>query len=301
MEEFTFIDWIRSQTALDPASVPVGPGDDCAVVRFGGDLLLVTTDQCADGVHFILADCGAEAAGYKVMARSLSDIAAMGGEPVAAVATVAVAAGMTDADGKAIYHGLRRAGDAFGCPIVGGDVAAWANPVLLTVTMWGRPVAAPILRSTARPGDVVCVTGALGGSLASGRHLSFTPRLAEARTLVERYAPTAMIDISDGLAADLHHICRESGVHVNLAAATIPISPTAAATPDPLAAALSDGEDYELLFTLAPQDADRLLADQPFDVPVTRIGIVTEGAGATIEMADGATLPLQPRGFRHRT
>ena len=301
MEELSFINWIRGRTELDPDMFPVGPGDDCAVMRVGAKLLLVTTDQCADRVHFVLSECGGDPAGYKVMARSLSDIAAMAGEPIAAVATVAVPRGMSDRGVQAIYQGMRRAGDAFGCPIVGGDVAAWDGDLLLTVTMLGRPVAeAPALRSTAVAGDAICVTGTLGGSLAGGKHLMFTPRLREARQLVLNNPIHAMIDISDGLATDLRHICRASGAGAELRAVAIPISPPAAEAADPLTAAMGDGEDYELLFTLPPKDADRLLTSQPLGIPVSRIGTIVEGDAITLVGRDGQSGPLEQTGFQHR-
>ncbi|NQU77025.1 MAG: thiamine-monophosphate kinase [Planctomycetes bacterium] len=302
VEEFSFINWIRGRTDLDAENFPVGPGDDCAVMRVGGQLLLVTTDQCCDGVHFVLQQCGARQAGYKGMARSLSDIAAMGGEPMAAVATVAMPRGMDDSQAEQLYLGLRCAGDAFRCPIIGGDVSVWNNPLLLTVTMLGRPVAAkPILRSGAVTGDAICVTGSLGGSQVSGKHLSFTPRIEEARELVFRYPIHAMIDISDGLASDLGHICRESAAGADLWAEAIPISTEAAGREDPLAAALGDGEDYELLFTLADGDAKKLLADQPLEVPVTRIGTITAAKELHLLGKDGKVALWVETGFRHRT
>ncbi len=302
MDEFAFINWIRGQGAFDADRVPVGPGDDCAVVRVGGERLLVTTDQCADGVHVILDDCGPEAAGYKVMARSLSDIAAMGGRPLGAVATVSAPKGMGEVDLRAVYRGLRRAGDAFDCPLVGGDVSAWDHPLLLTTTIWGVPSgSAPLLRSGARPGEAVCVTGTLGGSLASGKHLTFTPRVAAGRRLAERFPVTAMIDISDGLAADLDHLCRASGVGAEVQAAAIPLSKAAREQADPLAAALGDGEDYELLFTLPIDAAEALIAVQPLEVAVTRIGTVTEAAPMILIDASGRRSVLAPAGWRHGT
>jgi len=302
MDEFAFIDWIRRQTALEGDRIAVGPGDDCAVMRIGGELLLVTTDQCADGVHFVLDACGGEAAGYKVMARSLSDIAAMAGEPLAAVATVAATRGMAEAQLQAIYRGLRRAGDALGCPVIGGDVAAWDHPLLLTVTMLGKPAGeAPLLRSGAKVGDAVCVTGELGGSLESGRHLNFTPRIAEARELITQADVHAMIDISDGLAADLGHLCRAGGVGAELDAGAIPLSAAARQGHDPLSAALGDGEDYELLFTLTDDDARNLVTNQPLPVPVSRIGRITAADSMTLIGPDGKVVPIDQCGWRHRT
>lgn len=301
MEEFAFIDWIRSATQADAARVPVGPGDDCAVVHAGGEAVLVTTDQCGDGVHFALAECGPEAAGYKVMARSLSDIAAMAGVPLAAVATVALPEGFAEADAQAIYRGLRRAGDAFDCPVVGGDVSAWHGPLLLTVTMLGRPgPAGPTLRRGARADDALCVTGTLGGSLATGRHLRFVPRVREALALAERYEIHAMIDLSDGLASDLRHLCRESGLGAEVFEAALPrteLHGQAVTT----RAALTDGEDYELLFALPAAQAEQLIARQDLGVPVSRIGVFRAGREIVLIDPAGRSRLLEEIGYRHRT
>ncbi len=302
MEEFRFIDWIRQATEASPERVPVGPGDDCAVLAIGDQRVMVTTDQCGDGVHFRIEQCGYEPAGYKVMARSLSDIAAMAGTPLAAVATVALPPGASDADAQAIYHGLRRAGDAFDCPVIGGDVSAWGNPLLLTVTMLGTPpTEGAVLRSGAQVGDAICVTGALGGSLPNGHHLAFTPRLAEARQLLSFGPVHAMIDISDGLAGDLRHICRESGTGAELRADAIPLTEAAAAAADPLAAALGDGEDYELLFTLPTNAAEKLTTGQPLAVPVTRIGTIVAAREIHLLRNGQPPQPLAKLGFRHHT
>lgn len=324
MKERDFIEWIRGQSAMDAAKVPVEPGDDCAVVAFGGELLLVTTDQVLDGVHFILAEHGPRAAGRKAMARNLSDIAAMAGLPTAAVAAVALPRDFRLGQAEAIYAGLREAGDPFDCPVVGGDVAAWDGPLAITVTVMGKPAGqgGPVLRSGAKAGDAVCVTGRLGGAWRGRRHLEFVPRIVEAARLAADYRVTAMIDISDGLATDLHHICRESGVAAEIVAAEIPIHPDALAGSDrsgALAAALGDGEDYELLFTLPPDQAERLcraqrspeamkrsLSPQPIGVEVARIGTITAkpagpGSLVTLVETDGTRRPIDPSGWEHRT
>ena len=141
MRELDFIDWIRKQGSFDPGVIEVGPGDDCAVLKVGGERLLITTDQVLDGVHFSLVDHGPQGAGRKAAARALSDIAAMAGLPVAMVATVAAPKGLSDADAQAIYQGLRSGGDPFDCPLAGGDVAAWAGDqgrLQISVTVLGR-------------------------------------------------------------------------------------------------------------------------------------------------------------------
>jgi thiamine-monophosphate kinase len=304
MREFEFIDWICRQGRFDPAVVEVGPGDDCAVLNLGGEKLLLTTDQALDGVHFLLTEHGAEAAGRKAAARALSDVAAMAGQPLAMAATVAAPKGLSRADAEAIYRGLRSAGDAFACPLVGGDVAAWAEPpggLQITVTVLGScGGVGPVLRSGAKPGDAVCVTGALGGAWRGRRHLTFTPRIAEARGLAGEFGLHAMIDVSDGLAADLGHIAAASCVAAELDAAAVPIHDDARACDDPLSAALRDGEDYELLFTLPAEQARRLVATQPLAVRVSRIGTIAAGAGMTL-LRGGKSQKLPPRGWEHRT
>ncbi len=304
MREFEFIEWICRQGRFDPKVVAVGPGDDCAVLNVSGEKLLMTTDQVLDGVHFSLAEHGAEAAGRKAAARAISDIAAMAGLPVAMVATVAAPKGFSQADAEAIYLGLRSGGDEFDCPLVGGDLAAWGEspgPLQISVTILGRCAGIePVLRSSARVGDVICVTGELGGAWTTRRHLQFTPRIAAARILAGQFAISAMIDISDGLAGDLGHIADASGVAAELEDIAIPIHDDAAERKDPLAAALFDGEDYELLFTLPEDEADRLMDANPLDVGIGRIGAIVAGAGMTL-LREGQREKLEPRGWEHET
>lgn len=304
MREFDFIEWVRSRAAPDSERVVVGPGDDCAVIALGGEKLLVTADQVLDGVHFSMTRHGPAAGGRKAAARNLSDIAAMAGEPVAMVATVAAPQGFSQADAQAVHDGLRSAGDAFGCPLVGGDLAAWDRddrPLQISVTVLGRAAGVgPVLRSGAKAGDAICVTGVLGGAWHGRRHLSFQPRIAEARRLATDFGLTAMIDISDGLASDLGHIAAAGGVAAEIDAAAIPLAKDIAEDDDPLTAALTDGEDYELLFTLPVEAADRLIESQPLGVPVSRMGTVIAGSGLTL-VRNGKREPLDVRGWEHRT
>lgn len=297
MLESDFIDWVCRQGGFDPSTVLVGPGDDCAVVLCGSDKLLVTTDQVLDGVHFNLATHGAEAAGRKAMARNLSDVAAMAAVPFGAVASVSLSKGLTRSDAEAIYKGLRRIGDEFGCPLVGGDVAAWAGPLAVSATVFARDGdIEPVLRSGAKLGDAICLTGSLGGAWRSGRDLNFTPRIAEARTLAKNYDLHAMIDISDGLAKDLNHICKASGAGAKIIAADVPIHPNVA-----LEAAFADGEDYELLFTLPADQAKRLCKDNPLTVKVTRVGTITQRQSLVLVLPDGTDEKLVPEGWEHQT
>lgn len=308
MKEFDFINWIRSQSSFDAARVPVGPGDDMAVVTPGGEQLLVTVDQVLDSVHISLAEHGPQAAGRKAMLRNLSDVAAMAALPVAAVASVALPKGFAQADAQALYHGLRELGDAFNCPLVGGDVSTWDHPLAISVTVFAKPAGAtggikPVLRSGARAGNVICVTGELGGAWLNGRHLRAQPRVQEAILLALRYRLRAMIDISDGLAADLGRLCEASGCGAELDAETIPIAPDAAAGRDIdlLTAALHDGEDYELIFTLPPAHAKKLCNDPNAPTRVTCIGRCVKTPGLALLDANGKRHPLDPAGWEHST
>jgi thiamine-monophosphate kinase len=300
LKEFALIDWIRSQSRFDEDVVLVGPGDDCAVVACGGEPLLIGADQVLDGVHFRLDEHGPLAGGRKAMLRNLSDLAGMAAEPLAATATVCLPRDADSDTAEAIYRGLREAGDAHGCPLVGGDVAAWDHPLAISVTVLGRPGGIePVLRSGARAGDVVCVTGRLGGAWRTRRHLEFTPRIAEARALAEAVELHAMIDLSDGLSSDLRHICRASRRSAEIDAADVPVHADA---PD-LAAAMNDGEDYELLFTCAKEDAERIAGDALLACGVTAIGWMRDPAGgdgmAFLHETDGTTHPLEPGGWEH--
>jgi len=305
MRESSFIEWICRQTPGDPQRVLVGPGDDSAVVRLEDPRVVVTTDQVLDGVHVRLVDHGPKASGRKAMARGLSDIAAMAALPVAAVATVALPRQMSQANAEAIYQGLRSAGDAFDCPLVGGDVGCWDAPLAISVTILGRCAQdQPILRCGASSGEAICVTGAFGGAWRTQRHLEFVPRIREALALAERYSPRAMIDVSDGLGLDLSHICSASGVGAEIWADAVPIHADAkrqeGEVPPGLAAALGDGEDYELLFTLPGEQAESLLRDKPLSVPVHRIGrTIPAGEGLVLILPDGRREPLPESGWEH--
>jgi thiamine-monophosphate kinase len=198
---------------------------------------------------------------------------------------------------------LLECAEAYGVCLVGGDVTGTAGPLVVNVALLGEVMAdRAVLRGGARAGDALLVTGSLGGSLL-GRHLRIQPRADEGITLARDYHATAMIDISDGLARDLYHILDESGVGARVEATAIPVSGDAVRMAETsgrtaLEHALGDGEDFELLFTLAERDAARLLADQPFDVRVARIGSITD-AGAVLVLEDGREEALARTGWEH--
>lgn len=302
MDEFTYITWLRKQTPSDPRVV-VGPGDDCAVLRPGGAPLLTTTDMLMEGVDFVLADAGPWRVGRKAMAVSLSDIAAMAGRPTAALISVAFPKDRGAAIAEDLYLGMQSMAREFETAIVGGDTNAWDGPLVISVTLLGEAVPpGPVLRSGARPGDWLVVTGMLGGSIR-GKQLDFVPRVREAQLLHEKAELHAMIDISDGLAGDVHHLCEESGCGVVLRAAAIPISDAARQMNDgksPLDHALADGEDFELAFAVSPADGKQLIDAQPIPgLTLCHVGEFTEERSLMIEV-EGRREALRPMGFVHR-
>jgi thiamine-monophosphate kinase len=291
--EFDFIQWLRAQHKPS-AFVPVPQGDDLAVLKWpADDLLLVGVDQVLDGVHFDSKIHSPRAIGRKVMNRNLSDCAAMACLPAAAVTTAALPRGVGLEYAKELYLGLRDAADPFDCVIVGGDTGSWDGKLALTVSILGRSAGiAPITRSGAKVGDGIYVTGPLGGSIL-GRHLTFEPRVALARRLATTGRVSAMIDLSDGLARDLRHICRDSEVGAMIIASQIPIHLDAIASSrdgrSPLDHALGDGEDHELLLT------GRL---DGLDLPITRIGEVIAGSAIQLN-SDNRLQPLTMSGWEH--
>jgi thiamine-monophosphate kinase len=302
LKEFEFIEWIRQRATAD-ARVVTGVGDDTAVLAATTGPLLLTTDMLVDGVHFDLSRVEARDVGWKALACSISDVAAMGGRSTAAVASTALPQGTDEGAAQELVLGLLECAEAYGVCLVGGDVTGTAGPLVVNVALLGELAAErPVLRSGARVGDALLVTGSLGGSLLS-RHVRVQPRAEEGIALARDYGVTAMIDISDGLARDLYHILDESGVGARLESAAVPLSDDAVSMAErsgrsPLEHALADGEDFELLFTLAESDAVRLLSDQPFGVPVTRIGTIT-GTGAVLVLADGTEQELARAGWEH--
>lgn len=300
--EFAYIRWLRQQTPA-AANVLVGPGDDCAVLVPPTRPQLITTDMLVEGSCFLLAEAGAFRVGRKAIAVNLSDIAAMAGRPTAAVVSVALPRDGGRTLAEELYRGMRSMADQFGVPIVGGDTNSGQTPLTISVTVLGEVTErGPVLRSGAKIGDWVFVTGPLGGSIL-GHHLDFTPRVTEALQLHSACDLHAMLDISDGLAKDLYHICEESACGAVLLADRIPYTDAARqlAVSDgvsPLRHALHDGEDFELVFTVSGDDGARLLREQPVTgVTLHHIGYMVE-QGYWLEH-DGQRAALEPRGYEH--
>ncbi len=290
-------------------SVVVGPGDDCAVLDFGlpDKMLLFKTDAVVEGIHFT-PGTPPEKVGHKALGRCLSDIAAMAGTPSAALVTLALPTNFALPYVEGIYAGLNALARRYDVALVGGETTTNPERILLSVAVLGSvPRGKAILRSGAEAGDALFVTGELGGSLA-GKHLEFEPRLAEARWLAQNFSIHAMLDVSDGLAGDLRHILKASRVGAELLATALPISKQArlaakagSSAKPPLLAALTDGEDFELLFSLASRDAVPLLdawKKQFPKLPLSCIGKITAGEGVTLRDKDGVR-PLTAHGYTH--
>lgn len=294
--------------------VVVGPGDDCAVVRIGEpsanappDLLLLTVDQLVEGRHFA-PGTPIDQIARKAVARSISDIAAMGGTPKWGLATGALPAGYRHADD--LFDAMADWAKRFGAPLVGGDIAALPGSgsnteqtqaaMVLTVTVGGTPHASrgAVLRSGARAGDEIWVTGRIGDSLPSGRHLTFEPRVAEGAWLCTVLGERlhAMIDLSDGLGRDAGRVAQTSDVRVVIDGAAVPLHAGAKG----VESASADGEDYELLFACAPGAMESALsrADRP-RTPLTRIGLVEAGAGCELLLPGGLRIDVSGHGWDH--
>jgi len=310
MNEFELISRLTRSLPANK-SVVVGAGDDCAVLDFGlpDKLLLLKTDAVVQGIHFA-PETPPEKIGHKALARCLSDIAAMAGTPSAAVVTIALPREFDPKFVETIYDGMNALARRHELAIVGGETTTNPERILISVAIVGTVQRGKaVLRSGAEVGDAIFVTGELGGSLA-GRHLEFEPRLVEAQWLVQHFPLHAMIDLSDGLAGDLRHVLKASRVGAELLATSIPVSREArraakAESParPPLLAALTDGEDFELLFTVASRDAVPLLDAWKKRFPgllITCIGKITASEGITIRDKQGVR-PLTAHGYVHFT
>jgi len=314
--EKALIERIRLQARRFGPIVKTGIGDDCAVLRTPPDHeVLVTTDFSLEGIHFRREWHPPESVGHRCLTRGLSDIAAMGGDPVAAFLSLALPKAISQRWVDRFTRGLLDLAQAANVTLAGGDTAQSPSGIFADIIVLGFvPRGRAILRSTARPGDRICVTGELGSSAAAldqllssrkkkltpqnyPRHFFPQPRVEVGRALREKKLASAMIDLSDGLSTDLRHICDESGVGAEIFSPALPVG----ADPDKnrtaaLNFALHGGDDYELLFT-AP--AKKTLPSTIAGIQITEIGVVTRGKGIFLVNSSGRKTKLHAKGWQH--
>ncbi len=312
----------RAASSNPTLSLPLGIGDDAALfVAKRGYQTILTCDWFLEGSHFLRDKHPADAVGWKCLARAISDVAAMGGEPRCFLLSLALPPSHTERWLDEFLLGLRRAARKFKCPLVGGDTTRHRE-ILINVTVIGEVRAGrAVLRSGARPGDIVFVSGRLGEAESGLRllrrkgqpdkraakknptlkkHLYPEPRIALGRYLSNRRIATAMMDLSDGLSSDLPRLCAASGVGARIAAAKLPAVDVTerrgAKSIDPLDLALNGGDDYELLFTVRPSMARRF--PHSFQgIPLTSIGEITRDRSLRLVRGDGREETLQARGW----
>ena len=310
----------------DAQAVVRGIGDDCAVLRpADGHDLLVTTDTQEEGVHFRRDWSTPEDIGWRCLAVNVSDIAAMGGEPLGAVVALSLPEKLPVAFVEAMYDGLNALAESYACPIIGGNISKSNERLSVTITVLGStPQDTAAYRASARAGDAIWVTGDLGGAKAGlealihpqevtglptdtvlTRYRRPRPRLREAQ-FIRQHGAHSLIDLSDGLSSDLAHVCKASGVGAQLHAEHIPIGDETrrvarALGLDPLTIALHGGEDFELCVTAPPDAATHLEQGcrQQFDCPLTRVGTIRAGAGVTLRHPDGSEQTLAADGYDH--
>jgi thiamine-monophosphate kinase len=308
-----------ARTGPQRKSIIAGIGDDCAVIRFPVSTTkkldtLVTTDFSLEGIHFRRDWHPPESVGHRCLARGLSDIAAMGGDPVAAFLSLAVPRDVPQLWIKRFLRGLLSLAKNYGVTLAGGDTAESPTGILADIVVVGSvPQGQAVLRSGAQPGDHIYVTGELGGSAAAlkemmkknhklnprhyPRHFFPEPRIEVGKILREKGVASAMIDTSDGLSTDLAHLCEESGVGAEVQAETIPRAVVGRRPQEvDLNLALHGGEDYELLFT-APRS--KFVPSRIAGVPITQIGHVIRVKKVFLMNSTGAGVEMKPKGWEH--
>ncbi len=307
--ERALIERIRRRAGSPSPSLVRGIGDDAAILRLPrGRQLLTTTDFCLEGIHFRREWHPARVVGHRCLVRGLSDIAAMGGKPLAAFLSLGLPAEIPQKWVDGFFAGLLDLASRWRIPLAGGDIAQSPAGVLADIMVLGTvPRSQAVLRSGARARDLIYVTGTLGLSVAAlnklrggekvnvrqaPRHFFPEPRIDIGEFLRRRKLPTAMIDLSDGLSTDLSHICEESHVGAVVYASSVPRLPQ----PDGLDLALNGGEDYELLFTARP---DRRIPARIGNVQVSLIGEIVKEPGMWLVAGDGQRTRFRPGGWEH--
>ncbi len=326
--EFGLIDRIANHPSPETSKVICGIGDDCAVYGLeGGRVRLVTTDMMVESTHF-LSSTPPEGLGHKILAVSLSDIAAMGGTPTDAVISLAIPPDLDPGYIERLYHGLYACADRFSVAVTGGDTTRSPGPLVLNLTLTGEMLESQICyRRGARPGDLIYVSGTLGDAAAAlallsheiadfspnhrsylyRRHYRPEPRVILGKALAESGAVTSMIDISDGITSDLRHICDQSQASAAIREETMPLSPAYSAYCEisgvlPMDMALSGGEDFELLFSVDPaqESVVQSIANKGRPPSLHCIGRIEAGPPlCNIVDTLGDSRPLDPTGYDH--
>ena len=324
--EFGLIERIRGRKAAYDEDVVIGIGDDCAILRRGGVLEVLTTDCLVKGTHYENGWLTMKDVGWKALAVNVSDVAAVGGTPKHALVTLFLSEDVTTGDIDDLYDGLDECGGAFGVSIVGGDIVKIRGPFAISITLSGTCERDEVvLRSGARQDDTIVVTGSLGEaalgmrclrdavSVAEGSSLlgcikKFrrpSPRLEASRAIVEMLRPSSMIDISDGLLSDMRHILEASKVGAVFDADAIPVSSGVreffkGEEEEALAWAISSGEEYELLFTMSSNLEGKLPElSEKLGTKLTRIGKITSKSYGVKLAGPGGEKDLKPGGFDH--
>lgn len=303
MEE-SFVAWLRSQVTASP-QLPLALDDDASLfLDAANERLVTTTDLLCEDVHFDLREASLELVGRKALAVNLSDLAAMAAVPRLAFVSIAWPSDRDPLLARQLYQGLLELAKPFNVQLGGGDTNRWPGKLVINVTVIGQATSRGVLRrSGAQLGDAILVTGPLGGSIL-GHHLDFEPRVQLALDLNARYQLHAGMDISDGLSLDLSRLTTMSGVGAELELASIPITDAArrlsrSTGRTPLEHALSDGEDFELLLTVPPDDAARILSDNPLSHSIVQVGTIMAGEGVWYRDASGQRHRMSAEGYRH--
>lgn len=307
--EREFHGWLKQQPERLTDFIKIGIGDDAAVLDWGQPSqpgIVLTTDAIAEGTHFELAQHSLSQIGRKAMAVNLSDIAAMGATPIAALLTLMLPHKFSLEHAQSIFLGCQQLAHQFETGIVGGDTNRWNGPLVVSVTMIGREFInggkpASWTLDGAQPGDLVVVSGTFGGSIY-GRHLDFEPRIELAQYLAENYIVNAATDASDSLSQDLASIAEASNLGVEVELQRIPLSQSVQqhfATDQQLEHALTDGEDFELIFAIAPEQWAKMKDDECLPEQLTAIGRFSESRDFVLIDPSGNCTLFQPTGYSH--
>ncbi len=302
--ERSFIAWAALQSAKLP-QVQLGIGDDAAVLATGDKPLVVTCDSLCDGTHFLSDQTDMRSIGRKLASVNLSDIAAMGATPTALFLSFCLPKASATSIAQDLFSGVVEVATQWNCAIAGGDTNTWNGPLVVHATAIGTVKSGdPWQRSNAKVGDLVVVSGELGGSIL-GKHLNFEPRLKLAEQLRQKTTVRAACDISDGIATDLLNLCSASRCGADIDLDKVPISDAAktlsASDGKPsIEHALGDGEDFELLFTVPP-DQREIIEHSDWDVPLTVVGKIISRTGLWARTKSAKLLPLRTSGYQHQS